>query len=176
MEDRFEEFVHENRAAFDDKEAPAQVWIQIEKELEKTTKKTRPIGRWLSIAAIGIVLLGVGALFGQYFANQNQSNNLMAHYPEVFEVEQHYKQQVDFQIQNLSDSQEKSLVEQDLSQLDAVYQELKNELFQSGVKNEEKIVEAMIQHYKTKLEILELVAKKINHKTQDVNNYESIDI
>jgi len=176
MEDRFEQFVNENRAAFDDKEAPAQVWIQIEKELEKTTKKTRPIRRWLSIAAIGVVLLGVGTLFGQYLANQDQSNNLMVQYPEVFEVEQYYKQQVDFQIQNLSDTQEKSQVEQDLSQLDAVYQELKNELFQSGVKNEEKIVEAMIQHYKTKLEILELVSEKINRKTQDVNNYESIDI
>jgi len=174
-EDKLEKYIAENRLAFDDKDVPALLWDAIERDIKPPPAKMYSLRFILSIAASAVILLGVGLVIGIYMSKPNLEDRLLAAHPDYLEAEQHYQHQINVKLNQVKSLGVDNYVTTDLSELDAVYQELKNELLNSGVKNDEVIVEAMIDHYKSKLEVLEVVLNKLQNKNIiNQDNYEKV--
>lgn len=174
-EDKLEKYIAENRGSFDDKEAPSLLWDAIEREIKAPPAKMYSLRFIMSIAASAIILLGVGLGMGMYMSKPNIEDRLIAAHPDYLEAEQHYQHQINVKLNQVKSLGVDEYVTPGLSELDAVYQELKNELLNSGVKNDEVIVEAMIDHYKSKLEVLEVVLNKLQNKNYlNQDNYEKV--
>jgi len=169
MRDRFEKFVENNRDQFDDKVPSLKVWSEIEKQLEPQKAKRISILRIASIAASVIILLGVGALGGKYFMQGNTTTNSVASLDEISseygQMERDFQKQILDKKAKLASFNYEKTVSKDLEDLDHTLDELRKELINVPKGSEEKIVEAMIKNYKTKIHILEIVLEKI-----DLNN------
>ena len=101
---------------------------------------------------------------------------------EFVEAEMHYSNEIDkmWKVVNASQLEEKETLQEDISALDAVYNELKNELLTNPNADTDYIVNAMINNYRSKIDILEKVLfeyKTEQTEKQKINlNDEKIDI
>ncbi len=169
QKDKLEAYIESKQREFNNEKAPALVWTAIEKELDKKPEKpVFRLGFFLSIAAAAAVLICAGVAMGIQYAKPSLESKLLATHPDYLEAEKHYQQMVNYKIDKVQALGQQEIVQQDLKQLDAVYQELKSELLSEGVGDEEMIVEAMIEHYKSKLELLSIVLDKL--QSQDKLN------
>jgi len=179
--DPLEAFVHQNRDAFDLREPTTELWDRIADKLppdkEQSMPTMVPLRLVLKMAAMIVVILGA-VLFLFFPQNGNseiwlKGNNIALHdiSPEMAEVEQHYKALIEAKLITLQSSEilngsdYQSLID-DMTELDKDYEELKKELRHSLDK--EKIIEAMIQNYRLRLQILEKMLRQI-HKESDIN-------
>ncbi len=177
-EDKLEKYIRENRDSFDEKDVPLSLWDAIEKEVNPPpSTKLYSLRFFLSIAASVIILIGVGLGMGMYLAKPSLEDKLLAAHPDYLEAEKHYQHQINVKLSEVKSLGVDQYVAPDMSQLDAVYTELKDELLNSGVKNDKVIVEAMIDHYQSKLEVLEVVLNKLQNKNTflNENNYENVE-
>lgn len=161
MSDHFEKFVKENRAAFDDKEAP-DIWSKIERELPKKPAKRIKLTRILRQAAAVVILLIIGGLGGQYLSSSN--SNQMADNLEVQEMITFYNQKVSKRKAKLASYNLDPIVNVDIQQLDQVIAELEEELSTIPKGSEEKVINAIIQNYQTKVALLERILERIESK------------
>ena len=183
MQDDFEKFVKNNREAFDAKAPSFDLWENIEKELnQKKEEKVvtmsvvkpersnfrRQIMRYGSIAAIGLLLLTVGGVIGSQWFGSNHRNSvadaeisLSDVSDEYAEAEAFYAQKVNASILELKKRSSDNSILEDIEELDAAFQELKKELGQSNAFSNEEIVQAMIENYQMKIEILERVLERL---------------
>ena len=167
MKDRLENFISENREAFDDQVPDLKVWAAIDKELsdeEKPQAVIRPLRRFLSIAAAIAFLLTVGAAIGLQIGQQSSTDPLAS--TEFQEAKQYYDTQIQEKRNVLASYSESSIVQEDLEQLESFLQELKSDLEVAPPENREQIINAMIQNYRTRLEILDRVLEKIESTNQ----------
>ncbi len=180
--DPLEIFVQEHRDEFDLNEPSFGLWERIEDGLppeqeEKPMPKMVPLKWVIRIAAMITLILGAGLLLffqtgddaqirlrGGIIALQDIS-------PEMAEVEHHYVALIEAKLTTLkssnvlNNSDYQSLTDE-IEALDKDYEKLKKELIHSLDK--EKIIEAMIQNYRLRLQILEKMLKQI-HKDSDIN-------
>ncbi|HBS87348.1 MAG: hypothetical protein A2W91_14085 [Bacteroidetes bacterium GWF2_38_335] len=183
--DKLEKFILENRSDFDVYEPGDQVWEKI--LLKKEQKKIKSIN-WFSISwkvaaavAIFFISLWVHNLTSEkqvtriIIAQQNNEPVI----PELQEAEAYYTKQVDQKLQELytyasSNPEIKADVKRDLEELDNIYKELKNDLNDNAGNRE--IIEAMIQNYRLKLEILEDLLSRLkntdNNDIKETTSYE----
>jgi hypothetical protein len=183
MQDDLEKFVNNNREAFDAKAPSFDLWENIEKELnQKKEEKVLPfsvvkserssfrrqIMRYGSIAAVGLLLLTVGGVIGsQWFGANNTGSvadteiSLSDVSDEYAETEAFYAQKVNASISELKKRSSDNSILEDIEELDAAFQELKKELGQSNAFSNEEIVQAMIENYQMKIEILERVLERL---------------
>lgn len=180
-----EEFIAKNRAQFDDAEAPASVWTNIDHHLRNNRKES-----WfqrsstLRIAASFIVLFGLGIVCGMYLMNTQSQKQFVANneiQQEYQEAKDYYVQLVNNKMNQLNQHGEHREVLHDINQLEIIYQELRSELMSSNYSNQELLIEAMINNYKTRVDILETVLSKIEHTNNSIiksnnNEYETIEI
>jgi hypothetical protein len=183
MQDGLEKFVNKNRAAFDFNAPSFDLWENIEKEL--TNQNEEKIARMLaisspknsfrkqmirygSIAAVGLLLFTIGAVVGNQWTNRDASTadvqvSLSDVSDEYAEAEAYYTQKVNASILELKKYkyENDSGVLKDIEELDAAFQELKTELGQSNAFSKEEIVQAMIENYQMKIEILERVLERL---------------
>ena len=183
MQDDLEKFVNNNRAAFDAKAPSFALWENIEKELnQKKEEKVVPLSviksernhfrmrimRYGSIAAVGLLLLTVGGVIGsQWFGSNNNGSVASAEISlsdvsdEYAETEAFYAQKVNSSIKELKKRNYDNSILEDIEELDAAFQELKKELGQSNAFSNEEIIQAMIENYQMKIEILERVLERL---------------
>ncbi len=183
MSDNLEKFISDNRPEFDDREPPKNIWSAIDRQLDQKSKKTArliPIWRYARVAAAAVVLISIGVFIGQ-----NMNNSVAeplayeVQYPEYFEAEQYYQKEVNAKIAQLANYHHDASINEDLEQLDQIYEELKNELSQAPKDQQEQIINAMITNYRTKLSILERVLERIqstNQENLNKTNDDSIEI
>jgi len=167
--DSLEKFILENRTAFDEAVPSLKVWAEIDKQLEARTARRVSLWRYVRVAAAVVVLLISGSVIGPYFSNNHQSalvSSLAEVAPEYGEMEQYYTKQINQKEQQLASLQPDKKVSEDLKELDRFYADLKKELQNAPEGAEEQIVNAMINNYRTKLEILDQVLKKIQSTNQ----------
>lgn len=179
MKDSLEEYIKNNRESFDLHEPSPEIWNRISNKSDKNnfSKYT-----WLSIAASVLVIISV-SIFYYSLNNQNTINKISASIDstqyslptEIQEAEVFYTTLINKKMLELgslenSDQELMTDVNNDFSQLDSIYIDLKKEL-NSNVANEE-LIEAMIQNYRTKLSILEELLTTIQSKNiaQNENN------
>lgn len=184
--DELEEFVRSNRADFDRLEPDPALWdrIQLPPAPPEQTSAASP---WYSglpfrvAAAVALlVALGIG------ISTQLQTNDMVAEQPateqapatdtaeaemeglipELVEAEAFYAHQVNERLNELKavNPEMEQEIRYDLAELDNAYNELKADLKEDLANRD--IVEAMIQNYRIKLEVLEEILEQIK-KSED---------
>lgn len=187
--DPLEKFIHNNRDAFDQATPPDNLFngIRFENNPTKIKKLYSPLAKW-SLRAAAAILIFITA----WFMNDlyDQKNNDMALNRkaksqdraiayELREAEAFYSARISNNLQRIATltSNRPGLLESvntDIEELDIAYGELKKDLGDNAANTE--VVEAMIQNYRLKLDILEQILSQIeeknNPKNNDIPNYE----
>lgn len=168
--DKLEQYISEHKGEFDQDSPPPMIWMNIEKHLDKEESKgaivkemrTPTIMRIMQIAAMFVVVMGVGLLIGLQLNNGDSNAYASPQLQEFVEAERHYSKEIDkmWTVVNASAVEEKETIREDLNALDAVYNELKNELISNPKANTDYVVNAMINNYRAKIDILETVLKE----------------
>lgn len=159
--DNLEKYVAEHRHEFDTLEAPTHGWEAVSASLAQQKAKTYSLYRIAAVAASAVVVLGVGLLMGLQLGHQGSGTGDYG-LQEFSHAESYYAGQ--FRVKwaefETLGGPEANSVAQDLEQLDAVYNELKTELLQHPELNTQRVVDAMIENYRTKIDLLETVLDK----------------
>jgi hypothetical protein len=188
--DNLEKYIQEHRSELDRHYPAAAVWDRISTELDKRQYVHKPviytIMQW---AAAVVMVLAVGFVIGMYtFTPSTENQQLMANmapddYKRYQDINQYYTHQVSQkmnEVETLQSQQpvgDSGRIESDLQQLDAIFHELQKELLQRGGADQDRIINAMILNYQTKIEILERVAEKYKQQQQlKQQKHETVDI
>ena len=167
---KLEKFIIDNRSSFDDKSPERSIWIGIEQKLDKGENSKIFNIRIFKVAAGLIFILSCGILIGLNLSHQKNSKLDYAVSPELLkykDAESYYKMQVNLKYNELKDTTAKANVDDDLKQLDMIYQQLKEEMIKSNYTNSDILINAMIKNHKTKLEILENILNKQNQNKNE---------
>lgn len=161
--DRLEKFILEHRAEFDTASPGLKVWAEIDKKLERQPIIRRLVWlRRLQIAAAVALLLVAGGVGGAYLAGAtNPPKSLTDLSPEYGEMERYFQSQVTEKMAQLASYRQDGYVKGDLQELDGLYRDLQKDLSEAPSGSEQQVIEAMINTYKTKIEILEQVLEKV---------------
>ena len=172
MKDNLEQFIMDNREAFDQDIPNPRIWERIDQQIAAPPKNRR-LKMWkaMGIAASVAILIGFGALLG---ANYSASPSLAAADESGFaleleEMENYYQQQIEKKKARLVGLEYEGSVTEDLQQLDGFFEELKGELEVSPKGAEERIIEAMINNYQIRIDILERVLNHLESPNQEIN-------
>ena len=168
--DYLEQFILDEREAFDGSTPGLQVWGEISQELDRRQSRRLILWKASRAVAAAIILLACGALIGVYlFGNQMQQYaSLEKIAPEYAEAEAYYQKQIHQKHQQLAAYQRDDIVEKDLAQLDEVMQELRGELLVAPKGKEAEIVENLIQSYQAKVAILERVLDRLQEANPEI--------
>ncbi|MFC2115286.1 hypothetical protein ACFLTU_02335 [Bacteroidota bacterium] len=164
MKDRLEQFISDNRDQFDLYEPDEKLWAGIESNVPRG--RTARIG-WKGVlwrAAAVLIIFGASFLLQEYLQlrqgilTDKKEDKILREIPELREAEVYYTNLLDEKILQIepmiSDNPELGVtLRQDLSELDSIYGELQKDL-RDNIANDE-VVEAMIQNYILKIQILE---------------------
>lgn len=179
--DKLEKFVKENRAAFDDKRPPVDVWHNINDQLENSEVPTIPISTYLWRAAAIVLFAAVVWLLvdrsdrndsftqSEAFINENEIafNDVETFYIKEIETKQNLI------VQFVADNPEMDrdlLVE--IDQLDSTYQMLKSTA-EGG--QSEKIIDAMVLNLQMRIDILNQQLEVLE-KIKSIKENENINI
>ena len=161
MKDRLEQFISDNRDQFDLFEPDDKLWAGIESRVAQ--KKPFRIG-WKGVLsrAAAVLIIFAASFLVQEILHRRQlvvtENNELNEIPELQEAEIYYTSLLNSKIEQIEPliSENPELgetLQQDLSELDSIYTELQKDL-RDNIANDE-VVEAMIQNYILKIQILE---------------------
>ncbi len=171
MDDRFEKFISENRDSFDFREPDPRIWKQVEANMK--VKRNFDWKLFMRRAAIVILIFSasyvVNDIVHSYHGKGLQSSktgktrkeNVL---PQLKEAEAYYTGLVNQKLNELEPilANCPSLEEEvnyDMSELDSVYIQLKNDL-KDNMANQE-VIEAIIENYRLKISILEDLLKEL---------------
>ena len=190
--DQLEKFIQNNRADFDAETPHLRVWKRLENDLERRMPqqertpvrvkslpvRSKSIYRTLSVAAIGLLLLVAGGIVGsQFFGNTVTPLESLAEIsPEYGEMERYYRKTIDQQYAQLASYNVDPVVRRDLAQLDSTYRELSIEIQRAPEAARPQVVEAMIENYRTKVELLEFILDRMQTIQPEIDEEDGITI
>ena len=160
--DRLEDHIRRNREEMDRYDVSEGVWKGIKKNLNSKKFTDR---KWLSIAAMFVVVIGTALLLFRPVFRWSESNKQsrnddidMQHNPQLKEIELYYNNLVSSLYSEatplLTNYPEiKKELNTDLSHLDSICLDIKKDL-KDNISNQD-VVEALIQNYRIKILILE---------------------
>lgn len=180
--DKLEKFILENRNEFDDLEPNPRLFEGV-----KTRKPKVFLGKWNSAAwkAAAAVAIFVASYFFHDWMSTPQTQQMaesgqLAEEPsEIFKVlmeaEMYYTAQINSRKEEffkLSSGypEIRDEVNYELVELDSIYAELKRDLRDNAANQE--VIEAMIQNYRIKLDILEDVLRQMHAAKNEENEKE----
>jgi hypothetical protein len=181
--DKLEKYILDHRNEFDDQEPDPTVWDRIE------TRKAPVIrinwkGAALKAAAVAAIFLA-SYFFHDFMASRNQtteklfSKNMENASPiikELIEAEAYYssmisqKQDEIFRL-TATNPDIRHEIDMEMVDLDRVYSELREDLKDNA--HNEEVIEAMIQNYRLKLDILEEMLFQLKQSEESQNNQEN---
>lgn len=173
--DNLERFVQDNKSGFNDAEPPALLWNNIERELHAKKEKKSRLLLYSSMSAAAVALLCLGVFIGTSMNNDPFDEAIsQSPYADFQNTQQYYAVKVNNYMKQIEEVQPNVNIEDDLKQLDEVYEELRSELIKADMKNKEQIINAMIDNYHTKVGMLERILDRANKKKLDnsINNKE----
>lgn len=166
MSKRLEDFIRNNREEFDDLEPRAGLWDRIEEQMpssvvqmkiQKREARTFSLGFVLRVAAIIIVVMGIGFTF--YLRSTKAVNNvdLVAINPEYAKQQAQYASLIETKRTELkeltkSDPQLYQEFSGEINKMEASYKKLKRDLATSP--NQERVLRAMIRNLQIQAEVL----------------------
>jgi len=166
--DKLEHFILTKRFDFDSETPGKNVWIGIQKQLHQG-KRINWVKISLQVAA-GLVLFVSGWFVNNYtqIETQKLGNNLHSQVlPEVQKAEQYYTPVIDNKMKQIEvylkkNPELKEEIQNDFMELDSTFVQLKKDL-NDGVRKKE-ILEAMIQNYQIKLQILDQILASMKQR------------
>ncbi len=191
--DNIEEIILNNLKELDDFEPTDGHFERFQEKLNKQHSKKRKITFsvvWKVAAAIVFVLLAVNqaniyfssdnnnSLFG---GNKNSDISLASVSPEYQEVEFYYTNAIDVGLKQwnnlLADGyiseEEQNLLDSELSEFEERFKSLQADL--SANPNDERVINAMLQYYQTKLGIINMIVNKLEEsKEHKIKSHENI--
>lgn len=169
--DKLDNFIGENRSAFEEEFESSKSWKAIEKKINPHNNEKKFIRNinWYAAASI-VLLLTVGWLVIDRIAlndKVNQLESLTVDGRSYSEIESYYTQTINTKSQMVKEkaSQIDYPIEQDLDKLHENYTALKLQL-KEGVAHQ-KIVDAMILNLRTQIEVLNAQLEIL----EEVKNY-----
>ncbi len=158
--DQFEKFIRSNRAAFDDRNPDPAVWDAIESRLPRK-EPARRLTLWqvTSIAAVGLVLVLSGIIVGLRMNSGGLEGSPA--YVEFREAEMYYQSQLEKQVNQLAKYEYDDDINSDLAELQDVYDQLTTELEDGLQPNQNDIIQALIQNYQTRIDLLGRVLERL---------------
>ncbi|MFA6401016.1 MAG: hypothetical protein WCX31_05240 [Salinivirgaceae bacterium] len=180
--DELKNLIEKNRPLFETAEPSLGHFERFEKMLNEQQLINRRNIAWptiLKVACIAVLIVLSGLYLGEHFiisklpmANQN---------PEFKEAQQYYIQVVDQrigeieQLQNKLSPEQKQLLIKEITDMDDMYKKLQKDY--NSMPNDPRIVQAMLQYYQMKADILNRTINDLN-KVQQLNytNHENIEL
>jgi hypothetical protein len=193
MSNRLEQFIQDNREAFDNEEPRNQLWRKLQDQLDENSKDQRVFHlsflRWTAAAAVIIMLAGMF-----YYMQSRTANNMAANTPAnaspatpdqtmnsldpVYAKQvYHFTQLIELKQSELKqiEKEQPELYQQfvkDINKMDSSYQALKKELPSNP--NRELLLETMIDNLRLQTELLNqqlYIIKQLKQKnTKDNEN------
>lgn len=184
MKKKIEDFINDNRDAFDNHEPREQVWEAIKKQLplEKKNKAVATRMLWIKWSAVAAALIIItSSIFYFSHISQKQNNAIAAvtgdnDVPEEYAEEvYHFTKLIELKHKQLKkiEKEQPELYRQfagDISKLDSNYQALRNEL--PGHPNQEVLLQTMIENLKWQIDLLNQqlnIIQKINKSKKSIN-------
>ena len=165
--DRLEEFVKANRDNFDFREPSPEVWKKISVETKKT--KTVSMRSYFMRAAVVAAVVVISSVLvwqsGIILPNELARNTDNPEIVELIEAEAFYAHQVDSRLKEIRKCyytypELKNDVENDLTELEEMYNVLKDDLKENISKK--TVIEAMIENNRYRLKLVDNVLEQIN--------------
>lgn len=179
MKDKMEKFISEQRSAFDDLEPNPAIWNKIDAALPAQRKARIIPWRRFMVAASILMLMGLIGFFA-YDAGKQQgvATTLSEISPELGEVEAYYKSEIQNKTAMLTSLAPDNDVTNDLAEVESFMQELKKELMDVSPHEREIVIQAMIENYRSRLEILDRVLNRLpgNSSPTKISNNETKNI
>lgn len=180
-QDKLEQFIIDNHDGFDVYEPSDELWDRIQKPAPKVIKLN-----WKTIAVrvAAVVVIFIASYFFHDMMQSEKSTQIAQQQPEtedqqmqqvqiLMEAEVFYSSQINHakdEIFKLSGNNQKLIadINLDMVELDEIFKELKDDLKDNS--DNEEVIEAMIQNYRIKLQVLEEILMQLNKtKNQDDN-------
>jgi len=172
MEDRFEEYIKGHRQDFDMLEPDDRLWEGIEKKMDGP-KKLKFKYYFSRAAAVAAIFVFSFVLQKYFFRVRNNITEI----PELREAELYYTGLIQTKLNTVEPMLAKYPdierdLKNDLSELDSVYNELKEDL-NDNIANQE-VLEALISNYMLRIDILEEMLHFLTKKDEknNLNNSE----
>ena len=182
--DKLERFILENKEGFSPPEVSSDVWDKV----TKREQKKRISFNWNLIMsrAAAVVAIFISSYYFHEYRAKIKSNALGTSaealasdeplYKELMEAELYYASQIKYKKNELFSLTEDAPslqkdVTRDLSELDAILRELKADLKDNA--DNQEVIEAMMQNYMLKLEILEDMLQQIQPKNEPTDTHET---
>ncbi|HYW95471.1 MAG TPA: hypothetical protein VE870_07790 [Bacteroidales bacterium] len=178
MKDRLEEFIRQNRTGFDVHDPGDAIWSKIDLPGKERSARRQVFRIITRIAAVVVIFAASWALndyldYRDKISSEKQADQFYQLVPELKETENYYNNLVSIKMNELQPwfNRVPGLdheVNGDLGELDSVYASLKQDL-RDNIDNEQ-VIEAMIQNYRMKLEILEDLLNELNTENNTVQH------
>ena len=169
MKDRLEEFIRENRAAFDDKEPSDKVWKNINASLgSNRTGVWNSLVLWRAAAIIFMVLCGY-LLIPKNAENSIAKDNTSS---EFDDVEAFYIRQISEKVEMIDEFQKSEGLNgftHDFQQLEAMYMVLKEEIKTSP---SQKVKDALVLNLLVRIDLLNQQLHKLEEEYKQDNSQE----
>jgi hypothetical protein len=181
-----EEIIRNNKGFFEDQEPSEghleRFSVKLELRFQARTVK-RSIVPYLLRAAVVTLLVTLSSLWTwDHFIRPGSTRMTLGQVsPQYKEVENYYLHQVNMmegEIVNVdltNNPEQKQMLIQEMKSMDSVYVSLQKEL--KANPNDERIINAMIEHYQTKLEVMTYIVnqlKTIRNENQNSTENEKI--
>jgi len=161
--DSLRKYIREHADDFDDENPPQNMWSRIECRLaNEPIRKTWTMSRKLLAAASVLLLIGLGFAAGSLTVKKNTIAEIA---PEFAETASFYQRKIDSKKRAVAVLATDSIWVDDINQLELVMNELKEELEQNPDASKVDIIQAMINNYNIRLEIMDKILDKISDKT-----------
>ncbi|MGD0342153.1 MAG: hypothetical protein ABSA76_10685 [Bacteroidales bacterium] len=183
-----EEFISSNRDFFEDEEPSKGHFERFQMKLEKRFHGgsiKRSIVPYLLKAAVVTLLVTLSSLWmWDHFIRPDRGRMALGDVsPQYREVENYYIHQVKLEENEITDinfsgnTEQKKMLKKEMESMDSVYIQLQKEL--KANPNDERIINAMIEHYQTKLEVMSYIVgqlKAIRNENQNSLKHENTSI
>lgn len=178
--DPWKSFVQENRESFD-KRKSKNLWAGIEEELAEPQQKTSVIiqlWKLRKIAAVFVLSLGLGYyVIYSHFESKSEmiaqvKQEKVEHEPEFteefLEAETYYVTEINRKLEDVITLTDNETIIEEIDLLREEFDELKKEL--GDHVNDERIIEAMIQNYRLRLELLKEILEELKQKEESTKD------
>jgi len=187
--DKLEKYIQDNRHEFDMQEPQEGHMDRFAQKLQaQDTQKPKVIQMktfWqISKVASIIILVFISGLWVRDNVFSSKETVLSEISPEYKEVEYYYNTQINTRLVQIKetdvieDKQQKELLLKELEEMDSIYTQLSQEL--EANPNDERVINAMISHYKLKLNVLNKILDQLyeleKNSNKNQNNHESLEI
>ncbi len=171
MKEEIEEFIHQNRNAFDDKEPSEKVWRNVRASLSFENKRLfNSMALWRA-AAIIFFALSVYLIMSK---NQSVMTVASSSSKEFKDVENFYTQQISNKVKLINDFQKNEGLNgftQDFQQLEAMYMVLKEQM---NANPSDKVKDALVLNLLVRIDLLNQqlysLEKEVKNKEEKQSN------